>query len=84
MIFRKSLNQKMNNPEGKKHPLAYAGLVLKISFSLLLPIFVGIFLGTYLDKLLGTSPWLVLLLLILGIASGFGWLYKISTKSDGY
>ena len=72
----------MNKPKRQKSPFVYAGLVLKISFALLFPIFTGIFLGTYLDRLLGSSPWLTLLLLILGIASGFGWLYKVSIKSD--
>jgi len=66
----------------EKSPFIYAGWVLKISFGLMFPIFAGFFLGTYLDKLLGLSPLLTLILLLAGILSGFGWLYRISTKSS--
>lgn len=32
---------------------------------------VGLFFGYLLDKLLGTHPWLLLIFMLLGIASGF-------------
>jgi len=48
------------------------------SLGLLLPssIAVGLFMGYWLDKLLGTSPWLTLIFLILGIVSGFLGLFR--------
>jgi ATP synthase protein I len=48
----------------------------KIASGLLLPILAGFFLGNYLDKKLNSSPWITLLLLLLGISAGFWWLYK--------
>lgn len=42
------------------------------SLGLMLPssIAIGLFLGYYLDKYLGTHPWLLIIFLLLGIASG--------------
>lgn len=43
------------------------------SLGLMLPssIAIGLFVGYYLDKLFGTAPWLLLIFLLFGIASGF-------------
>ncbi len=43
------------------------------SLGLMLPssIIVGLIFGYFLDKLLGTRPWMLLLFLILGAISGF-------------
>lgn len=61
------------------------------SLGLLLPssIVVGLFMGYWLDKLLGTRPWLTLGFLVLGIISGFLSLFrglkklKVETEDDG-
>jgi len=65
-----------------KSPLAHAGSVGKIASGLVLPILAGFFLGNRLDEWLGSAPWLTLLLLMLGVAAGFGWLYTISTRGE--
>jgi ATP synthase protein I len=36
-----------------------------------LAIFIGLFVGIYLDRRFDTSPWLTLIFLALGIAAGF-------------
>jgi len=48
------------------------------SLGLTLPssIIVGLFIGYLLDKKLNTSPWLLLIFLLLGIVSGFYSLFK--------
>jgi len=48
------------------------------SLGLLLPssIIVGLFFGYWLDKLLGTKPWMLLTFLVLGIISGFLGLFR--------
>jgi ATP synthase protein I len=48
------------------------------SLGLMLPssIAVGLFIGFFLDKLLGTRPWLLILFFLLGTASGFYSLLK--------
>ena len=40
----------------------------------------GAVIGWALDRLLGTSPWLLLILLFLGTAAGFWNIVRISTK----
>ncbi|MFC1712630.1 AtpZ/AtpI family protein [Candidatus Poribacteria bacterium] len=62
--------------------IARAGSAGKIASGLLLPILAGFFLGNYLDKQLGSAPWMALLLIMLGVVAGFGWLYKISTEDE--
>jgi ATP synthase protein I len=43
------------------------------SLALVLPssIAIGLFMGYFLDKLFGTHPWLLITLLLFGVASGF-------------
>jgi len=43
------------------------------SLGLVLPssIAIGLFMGYFLDRLLGTDPWLLIIFLIFGIISGF-------------
>jgi len=45
----------------------FSSLGLSIAFS----IFIGTFAGYYLDKWLGTHPWLMLIGFIFGVAAGF-------------
>lgn len=42
-----------------------------IGISVALSIFIGLFTGVYLDRLLSTAPWLTFVCLGLGIAAGF-------------
>jgi ATP synthase protein I len=48
------------------------------SLGLMLPssIAVGLFMGYFLDKLLGTEPWLLILFTLFGVASGFLSLFR--------
>jgi len=52
------------------------------SLGLILPssIIVGLFFGYWLDKLLGTHPWLLLIFTILGIISGLTSLLRAVKK----
>ncbi len=52
------------------------------SIGLMLPssIAVGLFLGYFLDRKLGTAPWLLLALTVLGIASGLLSLFRALKK----
>jgi ATP synthase protein I len=44
--------------------------------------FLGFFIGRFLDKLLGTHPWLTIIFLILGIATGFRDLFRMAKESS--
>ena len=54
--------------------LSSLGLVLPSSIA------IGLFFGYFLDRRLGTSPWLLLVFLILGIASGLLSLFRALKK----
>ena len=74
-----SLNTMSKSP---KSALARAGSVGKIGSGLVFPILAGFFLGNYLDEKLGSAPWITLMLIMLGVAAGFGWLYKMSISDE--
>jgi len=42
-----------------------------IGLQLVVSTFIGLAMGYFLDKWLGTSPWLLVLFLLLGIVAGF-------------
>ena len=69
-------------PKTFKKYLRFSTVGLELGFSVLL----GLFIGQYLDGLLGTEPWLLLLFLLLGAAAGFRRLYRllkeVSTESN--
>ena len=42
--------------------------------------FIGLAMGYYLDRWLGTSPWLTLIFLLLGIVSGFRNIFILTSR----
>ena len=63
--------------EEKQHPYAGAfGQAAQVGVTLFANIFVGFLLGRFLDKILGTSPLLILVFMVLGVVSGFWSIYK--------
>jgi ATP synthase protein I len=51
----------------------YSSVGLELGFS----VAIGIVAGYYLDRWLGTSPWLTIFLLLCGVASGFKRIYQV-------
>lgn len=47
-----------------------------VGLELGLSVMIGLFVGQFLDKRLGTEPWLLLLCLLLGMFAGFRSLYR--------
>lgn len=45
-------------------------------------IIIGVFLGRYLDRLLGTNPWLLLVFSLLGVGAAFRTLFNIPKGKD--
>lgn len=41
-------------------------------------VFIGVFIGKYLDRLLGTSPWLLLIFSLLGVGAAVRSLFGMS------
>jgi len=48
----------------------------KIAIELAVAMFVGLAVGLFLDRWLGTTPWLMLIFFLLGVAAGFRNVYK--------
>ncbi|MFN3396174.1 MAG: AtpZ/AtpI family protein [Thermodesulfovibrionales bacterium] len=71
-------------PEDKEKPLFRQLLEAStIGIHLVLTTFVGFAIGYFLDRLFGTSPWLTVIFLIIGIVAGFRELLRIARKQDG-
>ena len=52
---------------GPASPFRFVG----VGFELVVPLLAGLWIGSRLDRWLGTSPWLLLLGTLLGMAAGF-------------
>jgi len=59
---------KQGKPSGAMELLSTAGT---IGLQLVCATFIGLAMGYFLDKWLGTSPWLLVIFLLLGIVAGF-------------
>jgi len=53
---------------------------MQISVSILACLAVGIFLGWLLDRLLGTSPWLLMVCSFLGVGAAFKAIFDFAKK----
>ena len=58
-------------PENDRKWIRNAGLASSIGILLVVSTVIGYALGNWLDKQLGTAPWLMLVFTILGIIAGF-------------
>ena len=63
------------------------GLASTIPWVLVISILIGYALGSWLDRVFGTEPWLMLVFTVLGIAAGFIEMFRIflqiSKEDDG-
>jgi ATP synthase protein I len=59
-------------------PAAFAGVGLELAASILL----GLVVGQWIDKRLGTAPWLLILGVFTGAAAGFYNMYRILTTAE--
>jgi len=49
----------------------------QIAITMAVCVFIGVFLGNFLDRLLGTSPWLLIIFSLLGIGASFKSLFDM-------
>lgn len=47
------------------------GVLSTVGLTMVFATMIGLFLGLWLDKLLGTAPWMAALFLLIGIFAGF-------------
>ena len=64
----------------KRQIIRALGLMSQIGFTAVVCVFIGVFLGRFLDDWLGTSPWLLLVFALLGCISAFKAMIDIAKK----
>jgi len=65
---------------GGKEPRSVLNL-MTVGTGLVACIVVGYFLGSYLDRKMGTSPWLVVVGVLLGTTAGFVGLFRTVSRN---
>ena len=68
--------------EDLKKTIRALGFLSTVGISMVLAICLGALIGYYLDKWLGTSPWLLLVFLGFGIAAAFRNLFIMYKKAE--
>ena len=76
MLFKVGFNPKsilytIIMDDDKRQLMRSLGFLSSIGISMVAASFIGLFIGVYLDKWLGTKPWMTLIWLGIGIVSGF-------------
>lgn len=61
----------------------FLGVASTVGINMVASTFVGFALGYWvLDRYLGTFPWFTIVFLLLGIAAGFRYLFRIARKAE--
>ncbi len=69
--------------EAKREFFRFLGIASTVGINLVISTFIGFAIGYYLlDRFLNTFPWFTIIFLLLGIAAGFKYLFKIVSKMD--
>lgn len=66
--------------EDKRQLIKSLGFLSSVGISMVASTLIGLGMGYYLDKWLGTSPWLTLIFLGFGIVSGFRNIYILTER----
>ena len=69
--------------ENRRKALRSAGQASSIGIVLVVATLIGYALGSWLDGKLGTEPWLMLILTLMGITAGFIEVFRIAKKLSG-
>lgn len=69
-------------PPGEQNAWKALGELSTIGLTLVIATVIGLAAGYYLDRWLGTSPWLTLIGLVLGIAAGFVNLFRSVKRAE--
>ncbi|MCL2671594.1 MAG: AtpZ/AtpI family protein [Clostridiales bacterium] len=55
----------------------------QIGLTIIACLFIGVFIGKYLDSLLNTAPWLLLVFSLTGMAAAFWAVFGLAKKNGG-
>jgi len=78
-------NKSNQSPLNKKQPKSeffrFLGIASTVGINLVISTFIGFAIGYYLlDRFFNTFPWFTIIFLLIGIASGFKYLFKIISR----
>ncbi|MDY0291161.1 MAG: AtpZ/AtpI family protein [Desulfuromonadaceae bacterium] len=66
--------------EGRRELFKSLGFLSSVGISMVASILIGMAMGYYLDQWLGTKPWMLLIFLGFGIASGFRNIFILTNR----
>ena len=72
----------MSQPSKVVRAMKWMSLLSQVGITMIANIFVGLFIGKYLDNWLGTSPLFLLVLVFVGVFSGIKSVYLLIIKMD--
>jgi ATP synthase protein I len=79
----KPVTRQVIDPAARTGKRAYNALsASSVGLELGLAVVIGLAVGYYLDQYLGTSPWMLLLWLMLGLAAGFRGVIRAINRAD--
>ena len=67
--------------DDKRQLIKSLSFLSSLGISMVAASFIGLFIGIYLDKWLGTSPWMTLIWLGIGITSGFRNIFILTRRA---
>ena len=73
----------MPSPQKRGGTMRALMLASEVGVTLPVCILIGVFLGRYLDGLLHTSPWMLFLCSLLGMAAAFKMIFTLAKKFRG-
>ena len=71
----------INMTDDKRQLMRSLGFLSSLGICMVASSFIGLFIGYYLDKWLGTSPWMTLIWLGIGIISGFRNIFILTRRA---
>lgn len=69
-----------NNKENKRELYKSIGFLSGVGIAMVAATFIGLAMGYYLDRWLGTRPWFTLTFLMIGVVSGFRNVYILTAR----
>ena len=66
--------------EDKRQLFRTLSFLSSVGISMVAATFIGLAMGYYLDRWLGTNPWLTLIFLVIGIISGFRNIFILTSR----
>ncbi len=76
---RVTANEARGNKPGRGASRSGIGFAMRLGVELVAALIVGVAIGYFLDRWLGTKPWLMLVFFLLGSAAGFLNVYRVMT-----